>query len=155
MKNKKFLFVLLCGVLLFTLTGCAKKEALTAEKFKSIVGDEGLSIKEGDSDEKSSTVVEDLTAYNDDLSIIGKFFVYDSVSSAKSDFESSSDDIETTSNTTVSLGNYNTFEGKLKDDDFAGYDYVYMCRVDNTVILFVAKADKKEDVKKVAKALGY
>ena len=53
------------------------------------------------------------------------------------------------------MGNYNTFEGTLDDDELSGYDYIYISRVDDTILMFVAKSEKKSEVKDLVKKLGY
>ena len=157
MKNKKFLFVLLCGILLFTLTGCGSKKAISISDFKSAVEEAGLSIYDaGEAEADDELVEEEARAYSKDLSIVGLFGTFKSKSGAQDYFESSTNELKTSSRTTVSMGNYDTFEGKLNHDkEYEGYDYIYMARVDDTLLLFVSTKDKKEEVKEIVKKLGY
>ena len=155
MKNKKFLFVLLCGVLLFALTGCGNKKAITMSEFKSAVEDAGLTVLDSDSSEGTDSIKEIGTAYSEDFDVMAMFYIYESKSAAEEDFEDSVESIDTKSNTSISMGNYNTFEGSLDDDELSGYDYIYISRVDDTILMFVAKSEKKSEVKDIVKKLGY
>ena len=102
MKKKKFLFVLLCGVLLFALTGCGSKKAITMSEFKSAVEDAGLTVLDTDSTSESTDSIKEIgTAYSEDFDIMAMFYIYESKNAVEEDFEDSVDSIDTKSNTSV------------------------------------------------------
>jgi hypothetical protein len=125
------------------------------EDFESVVKDAGLTLLESDVDVDEKTLSDIGTAYSTDLDVMAMFYVYTSKDAAIKDYEETMDTINTSSNTTVSMGNYNTFEGTLKDETLSSYDYIYVSRVEDTIFMVISSKDKKEDAKAIAKKLGY
>jgi uncharacterized protein YcfL len=155
MKKIIKLMTIIIVVSTFVVTGCGNKKVATIEDFESVVKDAGLTLLESDVDVDEKTLSDIGTAYSTDLDVMAMFYVYTSKDAAIKDYEETMDTINTSSNTTVSMGNYNTFEGTLKDETLSSYDYIYVSRVEDTIFMVISSSDKKDDAKAIAKKLGY
>lgn len=151
--KKKIIFGLLCLVAIVTLTGCSKKTVLTTEDFISkseANGYQTVDVKTqfSEYDELKSATL----AMNDNYQV--EFYVLDNETNAKSMFDTNKatfEDYKTSSNaeSSVSLKNYSTYSLTT-----GGY-YMYLSRVDNTLIYLRVEAKYKDEVKSFVKALGY
>ena len=150
--KRKYLVVLL--LVLFTLTGCAiSKKALNGDEIKNKVEDMGIKV----TDIKSSFSGMDhvINAYkfgNSNYYI--EYLEISDVEKAKIIFQNNKERIDSNrngsyTNMSTSGNNYETYE--LVSD---GY-YMYISRVDNTLIYADDKVEYEKEVKKLIEDLGY
>lgn len=154
MKKGKILLGIICFLTLFTLTGCGKKTAITSDDFKSI------------SENHSYTVVDALSQYAeydyiDSASIAqssdkwqvefytlsGENYAAGMFDNNKTIFEGYKGNISTESSSSV--GNYSNYSLTS-----GGY-FMYICRVDNTLLYVRVEDSYKDTVKDLIKELGY
>ncbi len=151
MKKKFLLFSLLLFGLLM-LTGCGNKKAITTHDFKNITEQSGFSTIDAKDQFDETSVVEATLAYNDDYKI--EFYVLDSDADAKGMFEYNKNIFEgrksgVSKYASTNIGNSSTY--MLQS---GGY-YMYLSRIDNT-LLYVSVLEKyKDSVREVIKDLGY
>ncbi len=166
--KKKLLIILLVVVILIgaavTFLVCSRKKAITKDEFVSKAKEYGLSVQEADVDEdfvKSATI-----AYKGTISFIVsegsfkpdwqvEFYEIDTEENAKSMYAGNKSNYENTSDSggsasiSVNAGNYSYFE-KTADGH-----YVYISRVDTTLLYLNVSEEYKADVKEFVKKLGY
>lgn len=150
-KKKLVLFsFMVCFVLL--LCGCGSKKAITTRDFKNITEQSGFSTMDVKDQFDSNVIVEGTLAYTDDYKL--EFYVLDSSDSAKSMFEHNKSIFEgkksgISSYVSTDLANYNTY--MLQS---GGY-YMYLSRIDNTLLYVNVLDSYKDIIKEVVKDLGY
>ena len=152
MKKNLFLFSLLFSMLLI-LTGCGNKKVITTDKFIDITEKNGFVTKDV-LDQFSNTDVLDATIanYNSDFQL--EFYVLDSTEGAKEMFLNNKNIFETykgsvSKYSSTDIGNSSTY--MLES---SGY-YMYLSRVDNTLLYVKVDDIYKERVKSIIKELGY
>lgn len=152
MKKNLFLFSLLFSMLLI-LTGCGNKKVITTDKFIDITEKNGFVTKDI-LDQFSNTDVLDATIanYNSDFQL--EFYVLDSTEGAKEMFLNNKNIFETykgsvSKYSSTDIGNSSTY--MLES---SGY-YMYLSRVDNTLLYVKVDDIYKERVKSIIKELGY
>lgn len=154
MKNlKKYLIVvLLIGI--FTVTGCSSnKKALTVSEVKEKV--ENIGFKVIDSKAKfngTDYVTNALEIGNSNFYV--EFIELNDVDTAKTLFQNNKEQIDGNrkgdfKNNSSSGNNYETYE--LISD---GY-YMYICRIDNTILYVDDKVEFESEMKQIVKALNY
>ena len=150
--KKKILFLGLFLVSIFMITGCGNKKAVSTREFINITEQDGLTtvdVKDQFSDE---SVVEATIAYNDDYKL--EFYILNSEASAKSMFSYNKNIFESRKSgiskyASTDIGNSSTY--MLQS---GGY-YMYLSRIDNTLLYVSVSEQYKDNVKEVIKDLGY
>lgn len=152
-KFKKYLIVvLLVGI--FTLTGCSlNKKALTASEVKEKV--EKLGFEVFDSKEEFGEVdylTNALQLGNSNFYV--EFIELKDKETAKILFQNNKEQIDDNrkgdfKNKSTSGNNYETYE-LIRD----GY-YMYVCKVDNTILYVDDKVEFESEMKQIIKALNY
>ena len=132
-RVKQFLIGLICIVVLFTLTGCVKKTAITSDEFKNKM--------------VYIAINKDSTYQIEFYELSNKDYASNFFNNNKKTFEDSKSSGST--ETSVSIGNNEkytlTTKGKFK----------VVSRIDNTVIYLNVNDNYKSSVKDVLKDLGY
>ena len=152
MKKKGLLIVLLV-VARFTLTGCITKKALSSAEVKAIVEKEGFTATEDtESYQEYDHIKEVLELGNTNFYL--QFFVISDVEKAKTLFNNNKELIDNNregnyTNSSLSGKNYETYEL------ISGGYYMYVSRVDNTLVYVMQKEEYKDEIKKIIKALKY
>lgn len=151
MKKKIILLSTFLFVAIF-LTGCGNKKAITTRDFKNITEQSGFSTIDTKDQFEENSIIEATLAYNLDYKI--EFYVLNSDASAKGMFEHNKGIFESRKSgvskyTSTNIGNSSTY--MLQS---GGY-YMYLSRIDNT-LLYVNVLDKyKDTIREVIKDLGY
>ena len=149
---KKFLSIIFLVLVLFMVSGCGNKKVITTREFKNITEQNGLSVLDAIDQFDSDVIKEATLAYNDDYKL--EFYVLDSSDSAISMFNYNKNSFESkksgvSSYLSTDLANYNIY--MLQS---GGY-YMYLSRVDNTLLYVSVEDTFKESVKDIVKDLGY
>ena len=150
--KKKIIFFSLLLVSVFMITGCGNKKAISTREFKNITEQDGLTtvdVKDQFSDE---SVVEATIAHNDDIKL--EFYILNGEASAKSMFSYNRKIFEGRKSgaskfASTDIGNSSTY--MLQS---GGY-YMYLSRIDNTLLYVSVSEQYKDNVKEVIKDLGY
>ena len=153
MKKKGILFTALCFLMLFLVTGCGKKTVITTSEFISKAEKAGYQTTDITAQYSSYEYIKEATiAKNDNYQV--EFYVLDGEDKAKGMFDTNKTDFEnskgsSSSYSTVNLANYSTYAltsaGK----------YMYLARVENTLIYIKVDEKYKDSVKGFVKDLGY
>ncbi len=131
-----------------------EKDAIKAREFASLMEDENYDIVDVTSQYEAYGIDEAYIAIDSDQDYQIEFYELSSESKAKSMFESNKDYFKdregsTKVTTSYSIGNYNIYSLTSNGD------YMYLCRVDNT-LLYIDVDDKyKDEVKDIVENLGY
>ena len=156
MKNgkKKISSILLGLLILVVLTGCFSKKALTSKEFITVMKDKNFDIYDISSTYSSygyiGTVI--LAKSKEDYQL--GFYTFDDENYATEYFninKGSFDSLEgdSSSKAQVEAGNYSTYAltkaGK----------YMYLSRVDNTLLYIDVDVKHKTEVKNIVEELGY
>ena len=154
MKKRNIFLSILVVLLLFTLTGCGKKNVATGEDFKSLFEEKGYTIYDVTSQFSSLGVIESATIAQSNNGYQVEFYVLKDQGEAVAMFNTNSATFETykgntSSGTTSSANNYSTYSLTS-----SGY-YMYLCQVDNTLLYVKIPDAYKNEVKKVVKQFGY
>lgn len=151
MKKKIILFSMFFIVLMI-LTGCGSKKAITTKEFINITENNGYVIVDAKDQFDYDYIKEATIAKEDDYQL--EFYVLDNISNAngmfehnKSIFESYKDGIS--AETSTNIGNYSTYSLQS-----GGY-YMYLSRVDNTLLYIRVKGIYKDNVKNIVDKIGY
>ncbi len=152
MKKKCFLIVFLL-LAMFTLTGCGNKKALTVDEVKNIVEKEGFKATDVKYKYSNYDYVTDVYELGNSNFYI-QFIVASDTNKAKQLFQNNKEIIDgyrngDYKNSSTSGKNYETY--KLISD---GY-YMYVSRIDNTLIYSNEKAEYKTEIQKIIDALKY
>ena len=148
----------ICVLVMLMLTACGKKTALTNDEFIKKAQDNGMITEDQAEQYSGYDHVKSVTTAGivdgNDVKWTCDFMIAVDESKAKEMFENNKTTFEnstdgTTSSSSVNMGNYNTFELN------ANGKYMYLCRVDNTLVYFNVDEAYKDDAKKFIKALGY
>jgi len=150
--KKRVLGVVLLVSMVLVLCGCSKKEAITADVFKSKMEDLGYKITDATGQFQGQAVESVQLALKDDYQI--EFYVVPSVEQAESAYnqnKSNIKNIETSSTTMKSLEvkNYSYYSMTSKEK------YYVVSRVDNTFIYVAAKVEYKDEISDIISELGY
>ena len=150
--KKKIIFFSFLLLSIFMITGCGNKKVISTREFKNITEQDVLTtvdVKDQFSDE---SVVEATIAHNDDIKL--EFYVLNSETSAKSMFAYNKKIFEgrksgVSKYISTDIGNSSTYMLQT-----GGY-YMYLSRVDNTLLYISVSDQYKDNVKEVVKDLGY
>ena len=151
-KLKKLFIFVLCVLSLFLVTGCSKREALSADTFKSTIEGDGFRVNDalGQFDQydyvKTAYVAVDST---NSYSI--EFYVLSDSSYGKSFFENNKKIFDESDGTKVEVNllNYEKFSVENSSS------YKYLARIDNTVVYVDTDVKNKDSVSSVIEKLGY
>ena len=151
---KKVLFVICSVVMMFTLTGCMKKEKLSTRDFIDIVEKNDCITADVASQFSSYDYVEQATIAKCENNWQIEFYVLEDNSYAKGMFENNKkifEDLKVSMSTEAStnLGNSSTYS--LTSN---GY-YMYLSKIENTLLYVKVKDTYKDNVKELVKELGY
>lgn len=154
MRVKRVLFGFLCLVFVFLCTGCMSKKAITTDEFISKAQAQGYSIVDVTSQFASYGIVEEATVAHNSEKYQIEFYVLKNEAEAISMYNTNKSTFETyegssSSKTNLDMKNYSSYSLTS-----SGY-YLYLCRVDNTLIYVKTDAVYKESVKSLIKELGY
>ena len=155
--SKKILIAIsFCLVLAIALCACeTSKTAVSADDFKSKAEASGLMTEDNTAQFKDyDHVVSAITAVkveNSSALWTTDFVVANSEDKAKGMFESNKEDFDKISgtSTSTSVGNYDTYE-RTGDGK-----YMYLCRVDKTLLYANVDEKYKDEFKAFAEKLGY
>ena len=156
MKNKNFFaLVAICFIMLFTITGCGNKKALTASDFKSKMETNGYIVQDATSQMSEYDYIQQVyIAINSDYTYQIEFYELSDNDYAARFFNNNKSIFEDSKSsgaveTSVNIGNHAkyslTTDGKFK----------VVSKIDNTVIYLNVDEDYKSSVKDVLKDLGY
>lgn len=157
MKNKIRQWLLpaaLAFVLLVTLTGCGKREAVTAEAFQSAMEKQGYTVTDLTAQANSSGISKILLAENSEKDINIRLTITESDSIAKQLYKADVDVYEAADpqiKTAADVGNYNNFKASFNGEQV----YVVEYRVDNTLISGAGDLSKKEQVDAIYSGFNY
>lgn len=150
--KKRILGVLLVVGMLLVLSGCSKKEAITADGFQSVMEDSGYTITDVTGQFKGQPVDSVQLATKDDYQI--EFFVVPTVDQAqnaynqnKSTFENEEKSSSTKKSAEMKNFSYYTMT--------SGGVYYVVSRVDNTFIYLHAPEKYKDQISEIISELGY
>ena len=144
--KKKILIILLCCIM---LTGCFSKEAISMSKFMGMSSKYNYTLGDVTNQYDSYNVREAVVSKADGYQI--EFYVLETVKDANNMFNVNKNDFKKSSgtNTSIKATNYETF--KLTNDE----SYMYICRVDNTLLYVNTDIRYKEQIEEFIKELGY
>lgn len=152
-KIKKLLFVLVCFISCFLLTGCGNKDKITIDDFKSVMESKGY-------------VVEDITSSMSEYGYITKtlvakldthkieFYVLKDVDSAVTFFNTNKTSFENSKSATATellseSNNYSKYSLSTNNK------YKVVSRIDDTVIFLNVDDTYKNEVIDILDTLGY
>lgn len=154
MKFKKIILLIICFIVIFTLSACNSKKTINTEEFNSKVSQMGYQVVDVTNQYTSNNNIKSAVSAkaNEGYSIL--FFVFDDDVSATSMFNSNKSSFESyrakpTDENSISFVNYSSYELTS-----SGY-YMYTCRIDNTLIYVKAPDTYKENIKKLVKSIDY
>jgi hypothetical protein len=154
MKYKKFILLLFCFVLIFSLTGCMEKKKITSKKFISISKENKLNIYSAtDQFKKYKEIKKCIIAAN----LRGwrvEFYELDNSDNAEKMFDKNKKTFEKEKNknsddASSNIRNYNTYSLTTSTN------YYYLSRVDDTLVYVKSNISHKNDIKKFIDKLGY
>lgn len=150
--KKKIILVGVLFSMLLILTGCGNKKALTTEEFTNLANENGFTISDATSQFTDSYVSKATLALKDGYQI--EFYVIDNVENSKKMFEYNKNQFQNyksgvSTELSKSVGNYSTY--LLQSN---GY-YMYLSRIDNTLIYIRTDISYKEEVKSFVEKIGY
>jgi hypothetical protein len=140
--------------MVFVFTGCGSKTALTADEFTSTAQDNGLTVSDVSEQYEAYGVYDSAIIAQSDDDWQVEFYVLTDEDNASDMFASNQEQFESakkssSTESSKSVGNYETY-GLT-----SGGNYMYICRVDNTVLFVNASDDYKDDIKAFVETLGY
>lgn len=154
-RVKQLLMGLMCFVVLFTLTGCGNKTAITSDDFKSKMESSGYTVQEATNQMSDYDYIKQVyIAISSDSTYQIEFYELSDNDYASSFFNNNKKTFEDSKSsgstkTSVSVDNNEkytlTTNGKFK----------VVSRIDNTVIYLNVDDNYKSSVKDVLKNLGY
>ncbi|PRR79712.1 hypothetical protein [Clostridium vincentii] len=150
--KKRILGVLLVVGMLLVLSGCSKKEAVTADGFKSTMEDAGYTITDSTKQFEGQPVDSVQLAVKDEYQI--EFFVVPTVDQAQNAYnqnKSNFEKAETSSSLmkSVEMKNFSYYAMT------SGGIYYVVSRVDNTFIYVHAPEIYKDEISDIISELGY
>lgn len=153
MKSKKIILGVLCLLMVFVLTGCGKT-AISTSDFKSKADNNGYTTKDVTSQFQSTGIVKEATLAMSNEGYQVEFYVLSSKDNATSMFNTNKTTFETyksgaTSEGSTNLGDTQTYSLTTSSK------YMYLCKVDTTLLFVNVDVKYKDKVKSFVKDLGY
>ena len=151
---KKILTVIVLVGCLFLLTGCGTKKKIDVERFTKVAKDKGYEIVDVSEQYKAYPFIKSGTVSSSDKNWQVEFYVLEDEVAAKNMFNTNKSKFDKEKNgsktySEVNMKNYNTYTLK------ANGQYMYLSRVENTLIYCNVKSEYEKDAKELIKALGY
>lgn len=148
----KKLGLLLCILVLFVLTGCGKKEVLTAEKFEEVLTKEGFSVTDVTSALDDKTIKSVLTANNGIYQV--EFYVTENDKRAKEIYENNrnvfkENETKASKQKEISKTDYEKYTFELENQ------YQVIIRNKNTMVYASLNSDNKKSLNKIIDKLNY
>lgn len=153
MKKKKVFLGITLVTIIFLTTGCFKKKVITTEEFKNKAENSGyITINVKNQYMNDLRIKEATVAQKEDYQV--EFYVLDDNSNAKIIFSNTKEDFQKDKDkvsveTTKNMLNYSTYSLKT-----GGY-YMYLSRVQNTLLYVKVKEKYQDSVKELIKELDY
>lgn len=154
MKKKNIIFGIICFFMIFALTGCGNKTSITTNEFTTKTKNKNYTITNVKSQYASYEYIKEATVAKSEEGFQIEFYVLDNKENAMNMFETNQKDFESNKQdnsleTSTAVGNYQKYS--LLSN---GY-YMYICRIDNTLIYARVNETYKNTVKDLIKDLGY
>ena len=153
MKKRGILLVVVCLLVLFVTTGCMNKKAITTSEFKNKMEGKGFTIVDVLEQFSEYQYVKEATvAKNDDFQL--EFYVLSDTERANYMFNTNKEIFQNSKGSS-------SFETKNKVGNYENYSltsagyYMYVSRVNNTLIYLKVNESKKDEVIEIIKDLGY
>ncbi len=154
LKKRNILLVIICFVVLLTLTGCMEKTVKNANDFKSLAEKYKYTVSDVTSQYSVNQKVKNAIVAKSSQDFQIEFFVLEDEGSAgkmfytnKATFESSKSGSITSS---ASSGEKFTTYGLTYNNK-----YMYLCRVENTLLSVNIPSNYKDNVNKFIEEFGY
>lgn len=154
MKKRNIFLTIICFFMIFALTGCGKKTAITTNEFMTKTNNSNYTNVDVLSQYAVYDYIKEATVAKNEKGFQIEFYVLDNEANAISMFNTNKEDFQTykgnkSSQASSSAKNYSKYS--LTSN---GY-YMYICRVDNTLFYAKVNDNYKDEIKKIAKELGY
>lgn len=153
MIKKKVLLLLICLLTLFTLTGCAKKKVITTNEFKTIAENYGYTTEKPQQNNDYDNINETIIA-SKPSGIEVKFYILKSSSDAETMFNDNKKFFKTLKGNSVTESSI-TISNYLSYSLTSNNKFMYLCKVENTLLYVDVEETYKSEVKDFIKALGY
>ena len=154
MKKRRIVLCVVCFLMLFALTGCGNKAAITTSDFKTVAEGHNYIITDAVSQYAAYDYIKEVTIAqsSDDWQV--EFYVLDNAANATSMFNTNKATFESykgnsSSESSTSIGNHASYTLTS-----SGY-YMHLCRIDNTLLYVSVPDTYKNDVKELIEELGY
>lgn len=154
MKRKNIFLISICFLMLITLTGCGNKKVASSSDFKSIAESNDYIVSDVKNQYSAYDSVKEayVAQHNSEYQL--EFYVLDSSDSATQMFNTNKKTFEgykgsSSSESSSNMGNYSKYALTS-----SGY-YMYLCRVDNTLLYVRVNDSYKDSIKDFVKKLGY
>ncbi len=154
---KAVLCMAVAAAVILSFAACdLSKEAATADSFKTAAEDLGLTVEDttgqyaGYEFLTSCTTAGSISGENVEWSV--DFMVLDSEANAQSSFETNKDTFESVSGGATTEVNGTNYSSYTKNADGK---YMYVCRVDNTLVYANVDSEYKDAASALIQAIGY
>lgn len=151
--KKKILALFILGVLLFTVTGCLDKKAITTEQFKKIAEKNNLIVTDVKNQFADFDYVYEATVAVSPEGYQIEFYVLSDVTNAQGMYTKNKNRFESedtsSKKSVVNLNNYTKYTQQTKES------YKVLSRIDNTMIYVSESVKNKDKINKILKELGY
>ena len=152
--KKKYFLGLIFTVVLFVLTGCSEKPSINSSDFKSISENSGYTVYDITSQYSEYSYIESALVAKSSWDYQVEFYLLTDDSYAVSMFNNNKSTFESykgssSVDSSVDLANYSTYS--LTSN---GY-YMYLSRIDNTLLYLRVDDSYKSNVKNLVSKLGY
>lgn len=151
--KKKLSLIALLAMFVLLITGCGTKEVKTTDDFTALAESKDMEVVDVYQQFASAGIIKEATvARNDDWQV--EFYVLTDDASAEGMYETNVGIFESrkgssSSHSSVDMENYSSYA--LTSDG----SYMYVIRVDNTVLYLDVEEEFKEDVQEFVEELGY
>lgn len=154
MKKRKIVFTLICFLMIFILTGCGGKRAISTKDFKSKAKSNNYVTYNVIDQFSSYAFIKEATVAKSKDGFTVEFYVLDDDLNATNMFNTNKKIFESyksnsSSESSLAVNNYSTYTLTT-----GGY-YMYICKVHNTLLYAKVKDTYKNSVKSFIKELGY
>ena len=155
MKKKNiFLKITVCLMIIILLTGCKNKKAINSNDFKEKATSNNYIVSDITSQFEKSKIVENAVTANKLGAWVVEFYTLKNDSNAKYMFnynkeKASSEKVKNSKEVSSSSVNFSIYS--LTNN---GY-YIYICKVDNTLLYTKVNEQYKDEVNKFIQELGY
>lgn len=153
-RNNIFLKITLCLMMIILLTGCENKKAINSHEFKEKATSNNYIVSDITSQFEKSKIVDNAVTANKLGAWVVEFYTLKSDSNAEYMFnynkeKASNEKAKNSKEVSSSSGNFSTYS--LTNN---GY-YIYICKVDNTLLYTKVNEEYKDEVNKFIQELGY